>query len=110
MYIVVYHTGQSTNEGRCCIITARKPSCGKVMFLQVSVILLTGDGGTCPIACWDTPPVQCMLGYGQQTGGTHPTGMQSCLTFVCVNTGGFNQSSSLIYTFFCPNITSMPSS
>ena len=24
------------------------------------------------------PPVQCMLGYGQQAGGTHPTGMQSC--------------------------------
>ena len=23
------------------------------------------------------PPVQCMLGYGQQTGGTHPNGMQS---------------------------------
>ena len=25
-----------------------------------------------------TPPAQCMLGYGQQVGGTHPTGMQSC--------------------------------
>ena len=25
------------------------------------------------------PPAQCMLGYGQQAGGTHPTGMQSCL-------------------------------
>ena len=24
-------------------------------------------------------PVQCMLGYGQQAGGTHPTGMQSCI-------------------------------
>ena len=24
----------------------------------------------------DTPLVQCMLGYGQQAGGTHPTGMQ----------------------------------
>ena len=21
---------------------------------------------------------QCMLGYGQQAGGTHPTGMHSC--------------------------------
>ena len=32
-----------------------------------------------PSACWDTPlPVQCMLGYGQQAGGTHPTGMHSC--------------------------------
>ena len=25
------------------------------------------------------PPAQCTLGYGQQAGGTHPTGMQSCL-------------------------------
>ena len=24
------------------------------------------------------PPVQCMLGYGQQAGSTHPTGMHSC--------------------------------
>ena len=23
------------------------------------------------------PPAQCMLEYGQQTGGTHPTGMHS---------------------------------
>ena len=23
-------------------------------------------------------PQQCMLGYGQQAGGTHPTGMHSC--------------------------------
>ena len=25
-----------------------------------------------------TPPVQCMLGYGQQAGSTHPTRMHSC--------------------------------
>ena len=24
-------------------------------------------------------PHQCMLGYGQQAGSTHPTGMHSCL-------------------------------
>ena len=59
----------------------------KVMFSQVSVC----PQGVCHIACWDayplgrhpswadTAPVQCMLGYGQQAGGTHPTGMQSCL-------------------------------
>ena len=33
----------------------------------------------------DTPPgqtpPQCMLGYGQQAGGKHPTGMQSCSIF-----------------------------
>ena len=26
-----------------------------------------------------TPPRQCMLGYGRQAGGTHPTGLHSCL-------------------------------
>ena len=26
-----------------------------------------------------TPRPQCMLGYGQQAGGMHPTGMHSCL-------------------------------
>ena len=26
-------------------------------------------------------PAQCMLGYGQQAGGTHPTGMYSCLSY-----------------------------
>ena len=26
-----------------------------------------------------SPWPQCMLGYGQQAGGTHPTGMHSCL-------------------------------
>ena len=47
-----------------------------------------------PSACWDThppghtppcpvhagihPPAQCMLGYGQKAGGTHPTGMHTC--------------------------------
>ena len=31
-------------------------------------------------ACWDAhpPPVQCMLGYGQQAGDMHPIGMHSC--------------------------------
>ena len=29
------------------------------------------------------PPQQCMLGYGQQAGGTHPTGMHSCF-YCCV--------------------------
>ena len=47
------------------------------------------DTPSLPSACWDTPPcpvhagihtlpAQCMLGYGQQVGGTHPTGMHSC--------------------------------
>ena len=29
-----------------------------------------------------TPPRQCMLGYGQQADGTHPTGMHSCCNFI----------------------------
>ena len=32
--------------------------------------------GTPPWA--GTPSAHCMLGYGQQARGTHPTGMQSC--------------------------------
>ena len=28
---------------------------------------------------WADTPLQCMLGYGQQVVGTHPTGMHSCL-------------------------------
>ena len=32
------------------------------------------------------PPAQCMLGYGQQACGTHPTGMQSCLAIVLQKT------------------------
>ena len=31
------------------------------------------------------PPPQCMLGYGQQAGGTHPTGMHSCFYYHCIN-------------------------
>ena len=29
-----------------------------------------------------TPPAKCMLGYGQQAGGTHLTGMHSCIRVV----------------------------
>ena len=76
-------------------------ACGKVMFLHLSVILFRG----CIPACsgWGrgvhppprqtsppgrhTPPGQTPrsdaplsnnTGYGQQAGGTHPTGMHSC--------------------------------
>ena len=73
----------------------------KVMFSQVSVCPRR-SGGVCFNSCWDIhplgrhppgqtppwadtpfpradpPPAQCILGYGQQAGGTHPTGMHSC--------------------------------
>ena len=85
-------------------------SWGKVMFLHVSMILFRG--GSAPLHAgihtqppgtrgrhpppgtrhtpWGadppdqaTPPPQCMLGrYGQQAGGTHHTGMQSCLSLL----------------------------
>ena len=62
----------------------------------------TPPAGTPPIryisACWDThipaqcilgytpTPVQSMLGYGQQAGGTHPTGMHSCsVGYLCLS-------------------------
>ena len=73
----------------CFLVVYYHPqrSWGKVMFLHLSIILLTGR--VCLSACWDTPPswadtaprqtppwahtplgrhppVQCMLGYGRQ--------------------------------------------
>ena len=47
----------------------------KVMFSQVSVCL-RGVSDTHPQA--HTPIGQCMLGFSQQAGGMHPTGMHSC--------------------------------
>ena len=86
------------------VITGRKRSCGKVMFLQVSVIVFTGGmhapGGTCSWGCLlrggrvpapggCLPPGGCLvLGVpggdpfpwtATAAGGTHPTGMHSCL-------------------------------
>ena len=77
-------------------ITARKRSCGKVMFLHLSVILFTGGvstsgcGGCLPLVPGglplglggytpraDTPPVEITI----EAGGTHPTGMHSCLSY-----------------------------
>ena len=48
------------------------------------------------------PPVQCMLGYGQQAGSTHPTGMQSCwhdfllVLFTSFNSAIHKAASSLV--------------
>ena len=82
----------------------------KAMFLHLSVILFTGEStwagthpsrytppraGTPPWAGTPPPagtlpqhlhpPQQCMLGYGQQAGITHPTGMHSCNIYKCFN-------------------------
>ena len=37
--------------------------------------------GTPPLGRYTTHQPQCMLGYIQQAGGTHPTGMHSCLNY-----------------------------
>ena len=50
-----YHTVQSVNNSTK-IITGRNEVVAKVMFLLVSVILLTGRGVVCLSACWDTTP------------------------------------------------------
>ena len=67
-------------------------SCGKVMFLHVSVILFTGGGvwqADTPLAGrhplpgqsppWaDTPHRQAPPGMATAVDGVHPTGMHSC--------------------------------
>ena len=67
---------------------------GKVIFLHLSVILFTVGGGVCLSACWDTHPPPGpdppspggvhAVRYGQQAGGTHPTGMHSCIVLIWV--------------------------
>ena len=72
------------------IITASKRSLRRLCFHRC-LSVHGGGRGVCPIACWyahtpadiplGRPPCAvhaCMLGAGQQAGGTHPTGMHSC--------------------------------
>ena len=66
--------------------TARKSSCGKVMFhKRVSRILLMGGGGLpkemlgyTPSPWADNPSPPSTTGYDQQAGGKNPTGIHSC--------------------------------
>ena len=65
-------------------ITARNSSCGKVMFSQVCVKNSVHGGGVYPsIPLGEHPPTgktpPTTTAYCQQAGGTHPTGMHSCL-------------------------------
>ena len=69
--------------------TAHKRRYGKVMFLHLSVILFTGgvsasgsgwvsasgSGGLCTPGQTPTHPIEMTI----KAGGTHPTGMHSCL-------------------------------
>ena len=64
----------------CVVVIARKRSCGKVMFLQLSVCqsFCSRGGGR----AWQQGPCvvgACVAGEtATETGGTHPTGMHSC--------------------------------
>ena len=62
-------------------------SWGKVIFSQASVILLTGEVGCLVLgglvsgdAWWRTPPPETATA----AGGTHPTGMHSCLDYASI--------------------------
>ena len=81
-----------------CCYNRPQTKFAKVMFLHLSVRHSVHSGAV--NACWDTPPDQappwsrappeipvgpgtplCAVHagrYGQQAGGTHPTGMHSC--------------------------------
>ena len=61
------------------------------------------EPGTSVIQVRHPLPAQCMLGYGQQAGGTHPTAMQSCSKRASITLHIFycnvtNYSHSLFYT------------
>ena len=79
------------------IFTACNKVCERYVF---TCVCHSVHRGVCPIACWDTPPLGPEAGtpweqtppstvhagrYGQQAGGTHHTGMQSCFR---LNLGG----------------------
>ena len=68
--------------------------CGKVVFLQASVILFTGGGclpappGRPPWADTpraDTPQADTPLQMATAADGTHPTGMHSCNYESCIH-------------------------
>ena len=74
------------------VITAHKRSLGQSNIFSSVCQEFCSRGGVCLSACWDTtpweqappldqaPPCAVYAGrYGQQVGGMHPTGMQSCL-------------------------------
>ena len=77
------HTQAHNNTGTTMVVlvTARKRSLGQGnIFRSVCQEFCSQGAGVCLIACRDiTPPGAVHAGkYGQEAGGTHPTGMQSC--------------------------------
>ena len=57
-----------------CLITVRKRSCGKVMFLHLSVSHSVHKGGVCLSACWDTH-----TSPGRHPPARHPPGQTPSL-------------------------------
>ena len=67
-------TGMRLGTTGLCIFTARKRSCGKVMFLQVSVILSTGGGAMCGCRGWSGGGHAWLQGVCLVVGGMHGCG------------------------------------
>ena len=98
------------------IFTVRKRSCGKAMFLHLSVILFTGGSAfpQCHGAGRPPPPPSAQKAdlplprqdadttkrYGQQADGKHPIGMHTCLLNVlCDSCGNLSNIGILKLTF-----------
>ena len=65
------------------IITARKRSLGQGNIFTNVCSSVQGEGvciqeGGLHRGGWADPPQSDTMGYGQRSGGTHPTGMHSC--------------------------------
>ena len=83
--------GRSVTQSATGLLTAQQ-SCGKVMFLYLSVILFTGrglcpggvsvQGGLCPggVSVWGGVSVRgvSVRETPRTAGATYPTGMHSC--------------------------------
>ena len=90
---------------RSCLVTAGKRSLRRLCFHRC--LSVHRGGVSAPLHAGDTPAEKWMLGYGQQAGITHPTGMHSCsscfceaiqdILLLCVNMPG---NASYIYYFF----------
>ena len=101
------------------VITARKRSCGKVMFLHLSVshsvqgcILAYNGQGCTPTSEQTTPPPQAdtpiplsrppqadPFETATEAGGTHPTGMNSCVYLLFLE---FGVIGSVVMSFLFP--------
>ena len=63
------------------VITARKRSCGKIMFYTCLWFCSQGRGGLCSsrgVSVWGVSVTKAHPLYSGRTSSTHPTGMNSC--------------------------------